>query len=88
MRQEIDSGSLLIATFGKKQDIYIYFLMAILQNGTVVSFSISEGYPPTVNSYKGVITRWNGASYDIRVGDKIYYTVPESDVVVLSLIHI
>lgn len=58
--------------------------MTILQPGTVVSFSVSEGYPSIVRSYCGVITRWNGGSYDIRVGNKTFFYIPENSVVLGS----
>ena len=56
--------------------------MAVLQPGTVVRFSVSQGYPSTVYNYTGVITRWNGASYNIQVGSKMYYNIPENAIVV------
>ncbi|MEM7553348.1 MAG: hypothetical protein AAF378_04480 [Cyanobacteria bacterium P01_A01_bin.84] len=54
--------------------------MAVLQSGTVVRFSVSQG--SIVYNYTGVITRWNGASYDIQVGSKTYYNIPENAIVV------
>ena len=56
--------------------------MSVLQPGTVVRFSVSQGYPSTVYNYTGVITRWNGASYDIQVGSDMFYSILEDAVVV------
>lgn len=57
-------------------------IATVLQRGTVVSFSVSRGYPQTTESYCGVVTYWNGASYDIRANGKMFYRVPEESVVV------
>jgi hypothetical protein len=56
----------------------------VIPNGTIVHFVYTQGYPPTAYNYCGIITYWNGGSYDIRVGNKTYYRIPEDSIVVAS----
>ena len=56
----------------------------VIPKGTIVHFAYSQGYPPTTYNYCGIITYFNGASYDIQVGNKTYYRIPEDSIVVAS----
>ena len=53
----------------------------VIPNGTAVIFSVSVGYPSIIYTYCGVIVSWNGASYNIRVDDRMYYNIDEDAVI-------
>lgn len=52
----------------------------VIPVGTLVTFHIRQGY--TTYTYCGIVTYWNGASYDIRVGNARFNSVSERDVYV------
>jgi len=53
----------------------------VMPAGTLVSFLYTEGYPPVTTRYCGYIAYWNGGSYDIQVGTRRFYYIPEQAIV-------